>query len=46
MFPGMTQWPRIKHTDIHKPRWGELAGFINQIAAHLRMSDEDEIWIR
>jgi hypothetical protein len=45
-FPDMTGLPRMAHTDVHKPSWGELAGFINQIAAHIRMSDEDEIWIR
>jgi hypothetical protein len=45
-FGALGALPRITHTDIHKPRWGELAGFVNQVAAHLRMSDEDEIWIR
>jgi hypothetical protein len=45
-FPTMTRIPQMAHTNIHKPRWGELAGFVNQIAPNIRMSDEDEIWIR
>lgn len=45
-FPGVTQLPKITHTQVRKPKLNELGDFIQKISSFITVSDEDEIWLR
>jgi len=45
-FSGITELPQVQHSRIEKPDLNELGQFIQSIASHIKMGDEDELWLR
>lgn len=43
---GITELPRVVHTDIRKPNLSELGSFVSQIANYVKWGDDDAIWLR
>jgi len=45
-IPGLTELPQLTHTKVMKPNIAELGQFISQIAPHIKLGDDDQLWIR
>lgn len=45
-IPGMTAPPTITHSEVRKPQLDTLGQFIQQIGSYIKITGEDEIWIR
>lgn len=45
-FAGITALPQIQHTVVEKPDLAELGQFLQDIASHITLEDEDIIWLR
>lgn len=45
-IPGITELPKIVHTDIRKPNLPELGQYIQQVAQYVKWGDDDAIWLR
>lgn len=45
-IPGITELPRVTHTDIRKPDLAELGAFVAQVAQYIQWGDNDAIWLR